>query len=81
MNSKTRQYLFGIIFLGVAAYEMTTRDYLEVTLYACAGLAFVINALSLEPRLSSAKRLLAIITWVLIAATAILFLYVLQFKF
>ena len=81
MNSKTRQYLFGIIFLGVAVYEMTTRDYLEVTLYACAGLAFVINALSLEPRLSSVKRLLAIITWVLMAATAILFLYVLQFKF
>ena len=81
MNSKTRQYLFGMIFVAVGIYEATTQDYLEVALYFSAGTAFVINALSLEPKLHTYKKLLAILTWLLIASTGILFLYVLQFKF
>ena len=81
MNSLTRQYLFGLIFIGVGIYQATLDDFLEFTLYAVAGTSFVVNALSLEPKLSAYKKPLAVATWVLIIAAAVLFLYLLQFKF
>jgi hypothetical protein len=81
MNAKTRQYLFGVIFIAVAIYQATVRDYLEFTLYAVAGMAFVVNALTLEPKLITYKKTLVILTWILIAGAAVIFLYLLQFKF
>jgi hypothetical protein len=81
MNAQTRQYLFGLIFVGVGIYQLVVKDYLEFTLYAVAGLAFILNALTLEPRVAQYKKMLVIITWILIAATGILFLYLLQFKY
>jgi hypothetical protein len=81
MRSQTRQYLFGLIFIGVGVYQLMIRDYLESGLYGIAGLAFIFNALTFEPKLVAYKRALVIISWVLIAATGILFLYLLQFKF
>ena len=81
MNAKNRQYLFGLIFLGVAIYQLIIQDYLEVCLYALAGLAFIVNASTLEPGMARYKRPLVIISWILIAGTGILFLYLLQFKY
>ena len=81
MSAKNRQYLFGLIFFGVAIYQLTVRDYLEVALYGLAGLAFIVNALTLEPRMAPNKKPLVIISWILIAGTGILFLYLLQFKY
>lgn len=81
MKSLTRQYLFGSIFIGVAIYQMVINDYLEAALYGTAGLAFVVNALTFELKLFSHKKTLVIITWVLIGTTALLFLYLLQFKY
>lgn len=81
MSSASRQYVFAAIFIGVAIYQVVRRDYLEVILYAMAGTAFILNALSLEPRLERYKPVIVITTWVLIVATGIFFLYMLQFKF
>jgi len=81
MNAKTRQYLFGLIFLGVAIYQLVIKDLLEFSLYSLAGLAFIVNALTLEPRLAVYKKPLVIVSWILIGATGILFLYLLQFKY
>lgn len=81
MNSLLRQYLFGGIFLAVAAFEYTRGDYLEMSFYCIAGAAFIINGLSLEPRLVAYKKVLVIIAWVLIISTAVMFLYVIQKKF
>lgn len=81
MNSRTRQYLFGLIFVGVAVYQLTINDTLEFSLYALAGLAFIVNALTMEPRLMPYKKPLVIFSWLLIAVTGILFLYLLQFKY
>jgi len=81
MSSTSRQYVFAAIFIAVAIYQATRKDYLEVILYTMAGTAFILNALSLEPRLEPYKRVLVITTWVLIVATGIFFLYMLQFKF
>jgi hypothetical protein len=80
MNSIQRQYLFGLIFIGVGIYQLTIGDYLEFSLYAVAGLSFMVNALTLEPRLVAFKKNLIILSWALIFATGLLFLYLIQFK-
>ena len=81
MNSITRQYLLGAIFIGVAIYQCVVKDYLEFALYSVAGLSFVFNALTFEPKLIAYKKILVIITWVLIAGAGLLFLWLLQFKY
>jgi hypothetical protein len=81
MKSTIRQYLFGLIFLGVAIYQLVIRDYLEFWLYSIAGLAFVFNSLTFEPKLFPYKKILVIITWVLIGTSGALFLYLLQFRY
>lgn len=81
MNMQTRQYLFGLIFIGVGIYQVSIGDLLEFGLYGLAGAAFIFNALTLEPRLSEYKKPLVIVSWILIGATGILFLYLLQFKY
>ena len=81
MNAKSRQYLFGLIFLGVGIYQLTVKDYLEFALYGLAGMSFIVNSLTMEPRLASVKKPLVVVSWILIGATGILFLYLLQFKY
>ena len=81
MNPRTRQYLFGLLFIGVGVYYAVRSDYMELTLYSLAGLAFIVNALTMEPRAASYKKPLVVFSWLLIAATGILFLYMLQFKY
>ncbi len=81
MDSRMRQYLFGLIFFGFGIYEFRKNDPLEASVYLIAGLAFVCNNLIYEPRLFNYKKILVTITWILIIAAAIIFLYVLQFKF
>ena len=81
MNATTRQYLFGLIFACVGGYYLYQKDYLEASLYLLAGLAFIFNTLTNEPKLVSYKKILTIVTWVLIITVGLVFLYVLQFKF
>lgn len=81
MKAKTRQYLFGCIFLAVGVYQLAIQDYLEFSLYSLAGLAFIFNSLTMEPRFALYKKPLVIVSWILIGATGILFLYLLQFKY
>jgi hypothetical protein len=81
MNAQKRQYLFGLIFIAVAIYQATISDYLEMALYMTGGVAFIVNALTLEPKLFSYKKPLVIVSWALIISTGILFLYLLQFKY
>ncbi|QOI96619.1 MAG: hypothetical protein HRU69_03550 [Flammeovirgaceae bacterium] len=81
MNAHIRQYLFGSIFIAFGLYQLYISDYLEFWLYALAGSAFIVNALTNEPRLERVKKLLVILAWLLIVATAILFFYLLRYKF
>ena len=81
MSPKNRQYLFGLLFLGVGIYQLAVNDLLEFSLYALAGASFIVNALTLEPRLLAYKKPMVIVSWILIGATGILFLYMLQFKY
>ena len=81
MNSYRRQYLFGVLFIAFAIYQAVIGDMLECSLYGTAGLAFVLNAATFEPRFASFKKPLVIVTWFMIAGTGVLFLYLLQFKY
>ena len=80
MSARNRLYLFGLIFLAVGIYQLVMKDMQEFSLYALGAAAFAVNGLSLESRLTSWKKGLSIAGWVLIAATGLLFLYLLQFK-
>lgn len=80
MDSIKRQYLFGLLFFCAGVYQAYLHDYIEFALFAVAGMAFVVNALTFEPKLLQHKKSLVIFSWVLIIASAILFLYLLQFK-
>lgn len=80
MNATVRQYLFGLIFIGVSIYYLTIKSYLESSLYAVAGLSFIANALTLEPKLEAHKKLLVMVSWTLIIITGLLFLYLVQFR-
>ena len=81
MKSSVRQYLFASIFIALGIYYGIKKDFLEFFLYTIAGLAFFVNVLTLEPKFAAYKKILVIITWVLIVSACIVFLYVLQFKF
>jgi hypothetical protein len=81
MKSLSRQYLFGSLFIAVGIYQLVIKDYLEFSLYALAGTTFIVNALAMEPRFVQYKKPLVIISWLLIAGTGILFLWLLQFKY
>lgn len=80
MNPVQRQYLFGLLFVGVGVYQLAKQDFLEFSLYTVAGLSFVVNALTLEPKLVAYKKTLVMVSWILIIATGLLFFYLIQFK-
>jgi hypothetical protein len=81
MDSHRRLYLFGIALLGIGIYQIFKKDFVEFSLYATAGLSFVVNGLTNESSLAKFKKPLVIVSWIFIGATALLFLYLLQFKF
>jgi hypothetical protein len=81
MKSLNRQYLFGSLFIAFGIYQLVIKDYLEFSLYAVAGCAFIVNALTMEPKLYPYKKPLVILSWLLIFASGALFLYLLQFKY
>ena len=81
MNARQRQYLFGAIFLAFGIYQLVKNDVLEASLYMVAGAAFVFNTVASEPALAQYKNVLVILTWTLIIAAGILFLYLLQFRY
>jgi hypothetical protein len=81
MNARTRQYLFGAVFVALGIYQLIAPDYMEASLYGIAGLTFILNALTFEARFLPYKKTLVILTWIFIAVTGVLFLYMLQFKY
>ncbi len=81
MSSLTRQYLFGAIFIAVGMYHIYLNDLLEFGLYASAGLSFIFNSLTLEPKFGAYKKPLVFVTWIFILMTGILFFYLLRTKF
>jgi hypothetical protein len=80
MTTSKWQYILGAVFIAFGIYQLTIKDYLETLLYAVAGLSFIVNTLSTEPKLISYKKNLAVASWILIITTGLLFFYLVQFK-
>ena len=80
-SGNKRFYLFAAGLLAVAIYQVAQNDLLESSLYFCAALTFAVNGLTGEPTLAAHKKILVIVSWLLIGASAVLFLYLMQFKF
>ena len=80
MNATKRQYLFGLIFIGVGIYYLTVQNFLEFSLFGVAGLSFIVNAMTLDAKFAAYKKTLVPVSWVLILPTALLFLYLVQFR-
>jgi len=78
MNTTTRQFVFGLIFMGIGIYRIVNGDLVDFGLYASAGAAFVANGLSAVPALSKYSRGFAILTWVLIFVAGIFFIQVVK---
>lgn len=76
-----RHYLFGVVFIGLGIFHLSIRDFLDAALYCMAGLAFIVNASTSEPKLAAYKKVLVIVTWVLIIASSVLFLYLIQERY
>ena len=81
MSPQLRQYAFAAIFLFVGVYQLIKKDSLEASLYIMAAIAFIANSLASEPKLMRWKKPMVIVTWVLIIAVGLLFLWLLQFKY
>ena len=81
MNAQTRQYLFGSIFIAFGGYQLYLNEFLEFSMYACAGFAFIFNSLVAEPKLFMYKKPLVVITWILMGSATILFFYLLRYKY
>jgi hypothetical protein len=75
------QYLFALVFAGVGIFQITKGNWLEATLYLLAGAAFTFNTLATAPGLLKYRKPLVIVTWTLIILTALVFLWVLQFRY
>ena len=80
MSTAKWQYLLGFIFICFGIYQAVLKDYLEVLLYVAAGLSFIVNTLTLEPKLAEHKKNLVVASWILIITTGLLFFYLVQFK-
>ncbi|HMP98530.1 MAG TPA: hypothetical protein PKC24_02035 [Cyclobacteriaceae bacterium] len=71
------QYLIALAATVFAVFKYTQQDYREFTLYFMLGLAFAVLGLSREEKLKQHKWL-PVLSWILVIATGIAFLYVLR---
>jgi hypothetical protein len=73
-------YLVAIISLSFSAYQFYLEDLREFTLYFILGLTFAVMGLSREDRFKKYKWLVGL-SWLLVIASGIMFLFVLRTDF
>lgn len=79
MKAGKIRYLVGAAMLCMAVYQALKPDIWECLLYATAGAAFITMALLTDNVFPGARKLLNVLSWVLIIAAVLIFLFVLQF--
>ena len=80
MNPHNRLYLYGALLLVFGGYQLFLSHRWECALYGMAGVCFFVNGFTSEPFFSNYRKPMVVFSWVSIMATAVLFLYILQFK-
>ncbi len=73
--TKNSQYIIGLIMIAFSIYQLTVPEYWEFGLYSSAGLAFIVMGLIKNDVFPKNKRLLTILSWVLIFAAGFLLLF------
>lgn len=79
MNKRlTHEYGFTIAFFALAIYQLLKPNYMEMALYLVAGTAFLLMGLIKNGYFAKYKKLVDIISWILIVATVFYFLFMLR---
>lgn len=74
------QYLVALAAFAFSVFRYVQTDYREFTMYLTLSLAFAVLGVSREERFQKFKWL-KVLSWILVFATAIAFLYVLRTDF
>ncbi len=69
------QYLIAILMLVFSVYQLTLPDYWEFSLYFSAGLAFLVMGMIKNDLFPNHRRVLTIISWVMIFIAGFLLMF------
>jgi len=72
-----QQYGFALFFAVMAVYQYVKVNYLEMSLYISVTTAFILLALAKDGYFTKSKKTVDLLSWILIAISGVLFLYVL----
>lgn len=64
--------------LAFSGYQLFVQDYWEAALYTSAGLAFIVMGLISNDVLPGYKKILNVISWILIIVAVFLFLFLVR---
>jgi len=72
------QYLVGGIMIAFSMYQVYLDDLWEFALYATGGAAFISVGLIKDNAFKNHKKLLSVVSWILILLTAFLFFFLVR---
>jgi hypothetical protein len=75
MKNFSTQYIVGAIMMAFSAYQLTLPNYWEFSLYFTAGLAFIVMGLIKDRTFEEHRKMLTIISWMLILLAGFLLLF------
>ena len=75
MKDSRIQYLVGAVMIAFSLYQIYVKQFWEFSLYFSAGLAFVTMGLIVRNVFPKQKRLLNVVSWVLIITAGFILLF------
>jgi uncharacterized membrane protein HdeD (DUF308 family) len=79
--TKNSQYIIGVIMIAFSGYQLTIPEYWEFALYISAGLAFIVMGMIKNEVFPNHKKLMTILSWVLIFIAGFLLLFLARTDF
>ena len=70
--------MVAVALLLFSAYQLRKNEYWEFAMYCCTGLAFLVMGIIKDGYLMRYKSFLNVLSWVLIALSAFLFLFLVR---
>jgi len=71
-------FLAGTLFFFLGLYKIFIYDYWEATMYMALGIGFSITGILKNDLFLSSKRLLEVVSWVMIFIAIFIFLFLLR---
>lgn len=72
------QYIIGALFIGFAIYQIYRNEPWEFAMYSVAGAAFITIGLVKDNKFEQHKKLLNIISWILIITAGFLLMFLIR---